>query len=119
MSDAPIEELKALAHPARFAIIAALAVQELNVGEIERVTSIRQPALSQQLAVLRDAGLVDTRRDAKLVYYSLVQEAKDRMRQALEPLFCPAEPGLDDMYRSGRASAVFARVVSSSPPIHR
>lgn len=113
MTSAPIDELKALAHPARFAIVAALAVQELNVGEIEQATSISQPALSQQLAVLRDAGLVKTRRDAKLVYYSLMQDAKDRIRAALEPLFCPPEPVIEDLYRSGRGSAVFARVLSS------
>ena len=66
-----IEALKALAHPLRFRILAALAAGERNVGEIEQVTGITQPALSQQLGVLRKAELVDTRKEAKLVFYSI------------------------------------------------
>lgn len=65
-----IEGLKALAHPLRYRILAALAGGERNVGEIEQVTGIGQPGLSQQLGVLRKAGLVDTRKEAKLVFYS-------------------------------------------------
>jgi len=70
MSDAPIDELKALAHPLRFRILEVLRNGERNVGEIEEASGIGQPALSQQLGVLRKAGLVETRKDAKLVFYS-------------------------------------------------
>jgi len=66
-----IEALKALAHPLRFRILAVLAAGERNVGEIEQVTGITQPGLSQQLSVLRKAELVDTRKEAKLVFYSV------------------------------------------------
>ena len=69
--EAPIEELKAIAHPLRFQIAQLLRNGELNVGEIEQASGIGQPALSQQLGVLRKAGLVETRKEAKLVYYSL------------------------------------------------
>jgi len=69
--DALIEALKALAHPLRFRILAALAGGERNVGEIEQVTGIGQPGLSQQLGVLRKAGLVETRKEAKLVFYTV------------------------------------------------
>jgi len=68
--DAVIEELKAIAHPLRFQILEALRSGELNVGEIEQSCKIGQPALSQQLGVLRRAGLVETRKSAKLVFYS-------------------------------------------------
>ena len=71
MDDAAIERLKAIAHPARFSILNALRAGESNVGEIEAATGITQPALSQQLSVLRHAGLVSTRREAKLVFYTL------------------------------------------------
>lgn len=64
-----IEALKALAHPSRFRILGALADGERNVGEIELATGIGQPGLSQQLGVLRKAGLVKTRKAAKLVFY--------------------------------------------------
>ena len=71
MSEGLIEELKAIAHPLRLRILEVLREGERNVGEIEEVAQIGQPALSQQLGVLRKAGLVETRKEAKLVYYSL------------------------------------------------
>jgi DNA-binding transcriptional ArsR family regulator len=66
-----IEALKAIAHPLRWRILEVLAETERNVGEIEQVTGITQPGLSQQLGVLRKAGLVGTRKDAKLVFYAI------------------------------------------------
>jgi len=77
INDAPIEELKAIAHPLRFQIIQLLRAGELNVGEIELASGIGQPALSQQLGILRKADLVETRKSAKLVFYSL---NTDRLR---------------------------------------
>lgn len=74
MSDSSIEGLKALAHPLRFRILEVLRGGERNVGEIEDTAKIGQPALSQQLGVLRKAGLVETRKEAKLVYYRLGEE---------------------------------------------
>ena len=74
MSDTPIEELKALAHPLRLRILEVLRNGERNVGEIEEAAEIGQPALSQQLGVLRKAGLVETRKEAKLVYYRLGED---------------------------------------------
>ena len=74
MDDAPIEELKAIAHNLRFQIIQLLRAGELNVGEIEQASGIGQPALSQQLGILRKAGLVETRKEAKLVFYCLKEE---------------------------------------------
>lgn len=71
----PIEALKATAHPLRFRILQALRGKERNVGEIEEATGIGQPALSQQLAVLRKADLVETRKEAKLVFYRLNKNA--------------------------------------------
>ncbi|PNQ76024.1 transcriptional regulator [Erythrobacter sp. SAORIC-644] len=69
--DELVEALKALAHPVRLRIMKALSGTERNVGEIDDAAEIGQPTLSQQLAVLRNAGLVKTRKDAKLVYYRI------------------------------------------------
>ncbi len=69
--DELVDSLKALAHPVRLRIMQALTGTELNVGEIDEAAEIGQPTLSQQLAVLRKAGLVKTRKDAKLVYYRI------------------------------------------------
>ena len=66
-----VDALKALAHPVRLRIMRALTGTERNVGEIDDAADIGQPTLSQQLAVLRNAGLVKTRKDAKLVYYRI------------------------------------------------
>ncbi|QZD86523.1 ArsR/SmtB family transcription factor [Qipengyuania psychrotolerans] len=66
-----VDALKALAHPVRLRIMRALTGVERNVGEIDETAEIGQPTLSQQLAVLRNAGLVTTRKDAKLVYYRI------------------------------------------------
>lgn len=69
----PVEELKAMAHPLRLRILQSLAAAERNVGEIEEAAGIGQPALSQQLGVLRKAGLVEPRKQGKLVYYRLAR----------------------------------------------
>ena len=81
-----VEALKALAHPLRWRILTALVQGERNVGEIEQVTGIGQPALSQQLGVLRKAALVTTRKDAKLVFYSLADETVGAVTGALSGL---------------------------------
>ena len=81
--NAPIEELKAIAHPLRFQVLEVLRQGELNVGEIETASGIGQPTLSQQLGVLRKAGLVDTRKEAKLVYYSRNEERLAKVAAAI------------------------------------
>jgi DNA-binding transcriptional ArsR family regulator len=73
----PIPELKAelfkaLAHPARIRILEVLTVSEHAVGEMQPLVGIEASHLSQQLAVLRHAGLVATRRDGASVIYSLL-----------------------------------------------
>lgn len=90
--DAVIEQFKAIAHPLRLRILEALVQSERNVGEIELATGIGQPALSQQLGVLRKAGLVETRKDAKLVFYRLAAaelEALNAVLRALVPADAP------------------------------
>jgi DNA-binding transcriptional ArsR family regulator len=65
------ERLKVYAQPQRLMILSILAEGERTVGEIEAGTRVGQPALSQQLAELRRAGLVEARRAAKRVLYRL------------------------------------------------
>lgn len=81
-----IEALKALAHPLRWRILMTLAGGERNVGELEAATGIVQPGLSQQLGVLRKAGMVETRKDAKLVYYSLAGDNLAAVTTAMNAL---------------------------------
>jgi ArsR family transcriptional regulator len=63
--------MKALANPDRLMLLCQLSQGEMSVGELEATLGIRQPTLSQQLTVLRDEELVDTRREGKYVYYSV------------------------------------------------
>ena len=62
------EKLKSYAQPQRLMILSRLLDGEHTVGDIEEATGIGQPALSQQLAELRRAALVQTRRAIKQVY---------------------------------------------------
>lgn len=65
--------LKALAHPARLMISCQLREGEMSVGDIEDTLNIRQPRLSRELAKLREEGLVETRRESKVVFYRLAE----------------------------------------------
>ena len=67
--------LKALAHPARLMICCQLRKAEMSVGDIEQTLDIRQPRLSRELAKLRDEGLVETRRESKVIFYRLAADS--------------------------------------------
>ena len=85
--------LKALAHPMRMRIMQALDSGERNVGEIDEAVGIGQPTLSQQLAVLRRAGLVSTRKEAKQVYYRIDDEVMGAVTERIGRLGTrPADP---------------------------
>ena len=83
--------LKTLAHPARLMLACTLAEGEYAVGELEEKLGIRQPTLSQQLGVLRDAGVVETRREAKQIFYRLSEAKAARLIEALYAIFCAEE----------------------------
>ncbi len=82
------ELLKALSHEARLVILRLLSEGEKSVTEIEQLLSLRQPAVSQQLARLRADGLVDTRREGKNIYYSLARAEVRDIIGALHAAFC-------------------------------
>lgn len=65
---------KALAHPVRLQILDMLRSGEVCVCHMEAALGKRQAYISQQLMVLRDAGLVETRRDGLQVYYYLADD---------------------------------------------
>lgn len=80
--------LKTLAHPARLMLACALVEREYSVGQLEEKLDIHQPTLSQQLTVLRDAGIVETRREGKQIFYRLTAEKTTRLIDALYGIFC-------------------------------
>ncbi len=80
--------LKTLAHEGRLMILCHLGAGEKSVGELEDTLNIRQAAVSQMLARLRDEGLVTTRRDGKTIFYSLSDDNTKQIIELLYSLFC-------------------------------
>src|SRR3954463_8432499 len=70
LSEIKADLFKALAHPARVRILEVLAEGERSVGDIQPLVGIELSHLSQQLSVLRRAGLVTTRKDGASVIYA-------------------------------------------------
>jgi ArsR family transcriptional regulator, arsenate/arsenite/antimonite-responsive transcriptional repressor len=93
-----VEAAKAFADPTRVRILAALRRGELCVCELSDALGVTQSTLSTHLQVIRDAGLVQTRRDGKWIYYAVRAEAD----QLLESLF-----------------GFFAKTVKNDPAIRR
>lgn len=86
LADAAVEKLKAYAQPQRLMILSFLLGGEHTVSEIDAATGIGQPALSQQLAELRRAELVRTRKEAKQVFYALADEPTALCVRAMEAI---------------------------------
>ena len=84
--------LKALAHPARLLVLCQLVQGERTVGELQPATGLGASALSQHLAVLREDGLVTTRREAQSILYSLVPGPAQRILQTLHDVYCGERP---------------------------
>ncbi len=80
--------LKTLAHEGRLMILCHLGSGEKSVGELEELLDMRQAAVSQMLARLREEGFVSTRREGKTVYYRLANENTQEVIGLLHRLFC-------------------------------
>jgi ArsR family transcriptional regulator len=83
--------LKTLAHEGRLMILCHLGTGEKSVGELEALLNMRQAAVSQMLARLRDEGLVETRRDGKTIFYSLKDRNTEEIIALLYRQFCGPE----------------------------
>lgn len=80
--------LKALSHEVRLLILCLLSEGEKSVSQLEEILTMPQAAVSQQLARLRSDGLVASRRDGRMIYYSLVSGEVSDIITALYDLFC-------------------------------
>lgn len=80
--------LKSLAHPARLLVLCRLVEGEAPVSELQTLSALSMSALSQHLAVLREAGLVAARRQALAVFYSLQPGPAIGVLQALHDAYC-------------------------------
>jgi DNA-binding transcriptional ArsR family regulator len=81
--------LKALSNEKRLMVVCALYKGEKNVGELEKIVGLSQSALSQHLARLRRDGLVNNRRHAQTIYYSLSDKAIEHVLKCLYDIYSP------------------------------
>ena len=84
--------LKTLANPDRLLLLCQISRGERCVSDLEEALDIHQPTLSQQLGVLREEGLVNTRRDGKRIYYSVASKEAMAVIQVLYEQFCEVKP---------------------------
>ena len=83
--------LKILANEDRLMLLCQLSQGEHCVSELQEELSISQPTLSQQLGVLRNEGVVNTRRQGKNIYYSVADPRTLEILVLLSRLYCPVE----------------------------
>ena len=81
--------LRLLANEKRLLVLCRLADGELSVGTLQASVGLSQSALSQHLALLREQGIVATRRERQTIYYRIADPATLRVMQTLAELFCP------------------------------
>jgi DNA-binding transcriptional ArsR family regulator len=140
-AEAASDFMKRLANPNRLRIACALAEGERSVGDMETALGLKQPLLSQQLAELREAGIVEARREVKQVFYRLSDPRAAALIATLHRIFCSAELDPPSVMASTTASATrsprgaapkavaarirsleaanFARVTPSDTPMRR
>ncbi|QIC67162.1 ArsR/SmtB family transcription factor [Acinetobacter schindleri] len=87
-ADQVVGILKSLANTDRLIILCHLSQAELNVSQIESLTHIQQPTLSQQLMMLRKSDVVSTRRDGKQIFYSIKDQNLVVILNTLYQLYC-------------------------------
>ena len=86
-----VAALKLLANEDRLLLLCQLSQGEMCVGDLESELDIRQPTLSQQLGVLRNEGVLATRREGKNVFYSVANPDMLEILAVLYRLYCTRE----------------------------
>lgn len=80
--------LKAMASRNRLMLLCQLAAGEKSVGALADLLEMREPAVSQQLALLRKDGLVAARRDGQTIYYRVASDKAEKVLETLYAAFC-------------------------------
>ncbi|HEB56413.1 MAG TPA: ArsR family transcriptional regulator [Gammaproteobacteria bacterium] len=86
--DRASRSLKAMSHPLRLKILCTLGDREISVQEIVESVGTSQSNISQHLAILRDKGILDSRKDANRVYYRVGDERTLRLIDMMRQVFC-------------------------------
>jgi DNA-binding transcriptional ArsR family regulator len=80
--------LKAMSHPLRLKILCTLGDQEISVQEIVENVGTSQSNISQHLAILRDKGILASRKHANRVYYRVGDARTLRLIDMMQQVFC-------------------------------
>lgn len=83
--------LKALSHPLRLKILCTLGHDEICVQQIVEHVGTTQSNISQHLAILRDKGILASRKDANKVYYRIGDDRMLRLIGMMQEVFCSSE----------------------------
>lgn len=92
LSDEHIEQtsraMKAMSHPLRLKILAVLGDREVSVQDIVELVGTSQSNISQHLAIMRDKGVLRTRKDANRVYYRVGDLRTLEVLRMMHEVFC-------------------------------
>ncbi len=80
--------LKAMSHPLRLKILCTLGDQEISVQEIVENVGTSQSNISQHLAILRDKGILASKKDANRVYYRVSDARTLKLIEMMQDVFC-------------------------------
>ena len=89
--DRASRSLKAMSHPLRLKILCTLGDKEISVQDIVDQVGTSQSNISQHLAILRDKGILDSRKDANRVYYRVGDARTLRLIDMMRDVFCSTE----------------------------
>lgn len=84
--------LKAIGHPHRLMLLCQMIERDRTVGELAAALGIRESTTSQHLALLRKDGLVQPRREAQTIWYSIASVPAQRIMATLFELYCAPTP---------------------------
>lgn len=86
--DRASRSLKAMSHPLRLKILCTLGEKEVSVQDIVDRVGTSQSNISQHLAILRDKGILASRKDANRVYYRIGDSRTLRLIDMMQQVFC-------------------------------
>jgi DNA-binding transcriptional ArsR family regulator len=86
--DRASRSLKAMSHPLRLKILCTLRDDEVSVQDIVDRVGTSQSNISQHLAILRDKGILSSRKDANRVYYKVVDARTLKLIEMMRDVFC-------------------------------
>ena len=89
--DRASRSLKAMSHPLRLKILCTLGAKEVSVQDIVDKVGTSQSNISQHLAILRDKGILASRKDANRVYYKVADSRTLQLISMMRNVFCSME----------------------------